>query len=123
MSLLPQSTFLGKLKIYEVYDFYDGPKLFSVLNTVGTIYLVFWADQDSTKNYWLYTPVSKKRLHEIKHGKISVREAFIKPEDGILFEISINLETSEAVLNFSSLKKVNKEWFPIETDYFFKHNY
>jgi hypothetical protein len=46
MAYLPQSTILGRLKIIEVYEFYDIPRLFCCRNAAGQHYLVLSIDED-----------------------------------------------------------------------------
>jgi len=59
MSLLPQSTELGKLDIVQVYEYYDVPCLFSCTNEKGDLFLAIWSDT----NIWLYTPTTLAKLN------------------------------------------------------------
>lgn len=83
--MFPKNSILGDLKISEIYDYYDGPKLFSARNATGTTYLVYWADRSLAGNVWFYVPVSAPRLNSIRNGELSLQQAIRTPEDGIVF--------------------------------------
>ena len=54
----PDESPLGTLHMVEVYDFYDGPRLFSCASETGSLYLGYWADQDERGDAWIYVNVS-----------------------------------------------------------------
>lgn len=97
MALLPQNTILGRLRLSEVYHYYDGPKLFVCANVSGQHYLVFWLGDDGGLNEWLYLPVSSTRLGVVAGGEMSLREACLTAEDGVLWRIAIG--RNETVLH------------------------
>ena len=100
MSLLPKNTCLGKLSYFEIYDDFEGPKCFSVTNSLGQIYLVYWAGDDKLKKQssWIYSPLSHSRLDDLRRNLISVRDVFTTPEQCV-FSVthSFNGRRSEAV--------------------------
>ncbi len=89
MSLLPQETILGNLEILEVYEFYDKPCLFSCRNVAGQIFLVIWIDETSYSDSWLYVPTSLKRIQQVITGGMELKDAFLRAEDGFIFEVII----------------------------------
>lgn len=78
MNTLPKDTILGRLKIFEIYDEFFGPKCFSVKDELQQLYLVYWSgDYDNgacTK--WVYMPVSTKILDELLREEYTFHEAF-----------------------------------------------
>lgn len=88
--LLPKKTFLGHLKLYEVYDDYFGPKCFTVKNQFGQIYLVYWNGDDNNATQWLYVLVTESKLDLITQCSICIRKVFQEPEAGQVFGVTIN---------------------------------
>lgn len=89
MHPLPSGTSLGDLRIIQVYDYYDGPRLFSCTNVAGTLYLVLWHDETTEGDAWLYVPVSETRLQQITSGAIDLHTAFAAPEDGWVYDVFV----------------------------------
>ncbi len=85
MSLFPSNSQLGKLKIIEVYDYYDGPKFFCAKNQFKQLMVVYWVEhnKDDKSFGWLYLPITEEKLNDLRRGKISVRDAYENPEEGL----------------------------------------
>ncbi len=92
---LPVGTSLGRLHIEEVYDAFDGPRLFSAASATGATYLAFWIDEHESSEDWLYVAVSRRRLDEIVEGAIALREAFTRPEEGVVFHVKTHFDGSK----------------------------
>lgn len=95
MRRLPTNTPLGKLQLLEVYHYFDGPRLFSCTNTAGLRFLAFWLGDERTTDRWLYVPVSHTRLQFARSGGMSLRQLCQSPEDGILWLITLPIDSSE----------------------------
>lgn len=80
--MIPINTGLGKLSMVEIYEYYDIPRLFSVRDVVGTLYLVYWCDEIEDSSVWLYLPISESRLTDMRHRKVSLRTAYAEPQNG-----------------------------------------
>jgi hypothetical protein len=87
MSFLPLNTMLGKLRLIEVLDWYDGPRLFIAENASGSRYIAFWADEQEDESYWLYSLVSESRINCLVSGKLDLRSIYTDPEDEVIFLI------------------------------------
>jgi uncharacterized protein (DUF433 family) len=87
MTLLPKDTFLGKLEIIEVYDFYDKPVLFACRNAADNLFLAVLEDEDEISDRWLYVGLSSVRFHHIHSGIVSLFSAFKDAENGVVFEV------------------------------------
>ncbi len=110
--MLPQGTPLGRLMLLEVFDYYDGPKLFAAHNAVGTIFFVFWTDQDSATDTWFYVPISKGRLESVKSGEFTLRDAILHPEDGSIFEVVVPAQKGNAVVTQTTPEKISPARLP-----------
>lgn len=109
--MLPLGTSLGRLQLLEVFDVYDGPKTFSVRSASGATFLAFWAGQQFEVDEWLYVAASLARLDEIAEGVISLREAFLNPEDGIVFHVTTSSSRGDTA-DARAPADVNEEMLP-----------
>lgn len=98
MGLLPENTHLGALSVLEILEYYDGPRLFSAESKSGRVYLVVWLGDEGTADQWLYVPISHGRLVSVRHGKVPLREAFARAEDGIVFRVSVDRGSAGATV-------------------------
>jgi len=75
----------------EVYEKYDGPRLFSTKSPTGQLYLVFWTDtyrgQGPVWDEWLYVPMSVGRLLQVRAGALTLREAIEQCEEGFVLRV------------------------------------
>lgn len=114
MPLVPANTPMGRLEILEVYDFYDGPKLFACLNATDQRFLALWCDQDAESDSWLYLGLSPRRWEAVRSGAYDLRSAFLNPEEGFLY--SVRNSRADDTANFSILTPaaIDRELLPVE---------
>jgi len=112
MPLLPDSPLLGKLEIVDVFDDFDGPKLFSCRSAADHHYFVVWIDGRNDTDVWLYAAVSQRRLAHIKSGDIDLHDAFANPETGIVFEVRIPRQSSETSVTPRSSESLTPDILP-----------
>jgi len=89
MSIIPQDTFLGKLEMLKIYEYYDKPVLFACRSAAQMTYLVVLVDEVPQSSTWLYVAVSAQRFEAIRTGRIDLYSAFKEAEDEIVYELSI----------------------------------
>ena len=89
MSVLPSDTFLGKLTLQHIYEYYDRPVLFSCQNAVQTHYLVVLQDETASSDVWLYVALSQQRFNHVHAGEIDLYHAFRDAEDEIVYEVTM----------------------------------
>lgn len=90
-AVLPQSDRLGDLDVTEVFDYYDGPKLFACRNKTGQLFLGMWVGSDQTSDsYWLVS-LSRERFGMVRSGGIGLQRAFMNPELGFVYQCAINI--------------------------------
>src|SRR5215472_10411961 len=116
MSLLPAATSLGRLHLLETYDYYDGPKLFSVRNAVGTTFFVLWADATAEEDIWFYAPVSTERLADLRDGVVSIQDGFIQAEDRVVYRVVQEKKTGTATVTPISTTDIPRDCLPAEGD-------
>ncbi|EGU31573.1 hypothetical protein VII00023_02339 [Vibrio ichthyoenteri ATCC 700023] len=79
MKVLPYDTELGRLRFFEIYDDFFGPKCFSVKDELEHLYLVYWSgDYDNgacTK--WIYLPITHSALDALLREENTVHQAFV----------------------------------------------
>ena len=85
---LPKNTMLGKLKIIHTFQFFDIPRLFLCINNASNYYLVLSIFDDYETYEWFYLSLSIDRLSSIFAKQISLRNAYLNPEDGMLLRIT-----------------------------------
>ena len=112
MSLLPESTHLGKLEIIEVYEYYDVPCLFACRNASEQIFLAVWASQTKGMGKWLYVPMSVGRFKSVRSGNIDIRDAFLSAEDGFVYEVILPCDDNFDRVIAVSCQELNDEWLP-----------
>jgi len=106
---------INRLKIWEVLDYYDGPKFYSCKDVTGQIYIVFWADENEGNDYWLYLKVSPKRYLALKNGILPIREVLEKPEEGVVYLVIKGNDIFD--LKVLSSEQIDKSWLPEPDDY------
>jgi len=88
--MLPRNTTLGPLEVLEMYEYYDGPRLFAAENAAGHKYLCVWLGDKGAEERWLYAPVSESRLRSLRAGTFELRRAFTEPEGKKALRIQID---------------------------------
>lgn len=117
MSLLPQSTFLGYLEIFEIYEYYDKPCLFSCHNRAGHIFLALWVDETSAFDRWFYAPISLGRLAYLKSGSIDLRSAFFNAEDKFVFDVEVFYDNNSSNIKIMACRDLTDDLLPVEGEF------
>lgn len=113
MLSLPKNTILGKLRIETVFQFYDIPRIFSCKNNSGSLFLALSVFDDYDSFKWLYLPLSVDRLSSIVNKGILLREAFLSPEDGYLYQVESSF-SGEATVHYVFPEQIPLEDLPDE---------
>lgn len=121
MSLLPKSTMLGKLELFEVYDDFEGPKCFSAIDRkLKQVFLVYWSGdfiaQDISLSKWLYAPISHKRLDELRRQCFSIRDVFLDPEMCV-YNVDVPSNGLDSIVSMLSHEQVINSNIPPESFY------
>jgi type I restriction enzyme, R subunit len=84
-----QATISETIQVEEVFDFYDGPRLYTATDD-SRLFLVLWIDDEGDFSTWLYLPLSAARLEALKNRQLDLRAAFLQPEAGPVLQVRIN---------------------------------
>jgi len=109
--MLPQSTILGRLKILEVYDFYDIPRLFFCQNMAGQRYLALSIDEEEFSLVWLYVAISPLRFEALRTGQITLCDAYLKAEDDIVLKV-VTRQDSYDTIELVYCPEIPNDWLP-----------
>lgn len=113
---LPFGTPLGRLVLEEIYDYFDGPRLFAARNDQGGLFLGYWADETQTGESWLYLPITRDRLMQVRSGGIPLARAFRAAEFGYAFRIDIDRESLAATTVAVAVAEIPDDWLPPAND-------
>ena len=106
---------LGEFDIVETYVYYDQPVLFSCKNALGHLYLAVFAQEDDENETWLYAAVSLQRLNRIRSGEIHLHNAFAKPENKSLLQVTVPYNPeSQIVTKCVQEHEVHRDMLPQE---------
>lgn len=94
---------LGAVDVDRVFEWHDGPLLFSARNELGYAFLALAVEPTR----YLYVPTSEDRLLSVQTGLVSVRSAFAEPEVPSLFLVGFEGEVSELAPS-----DVEPDWLP-----------
>ncbi len=89
MSVLPDDTVLGALELDEIFEYYDGPRLFTCRTPSDRTYLAVSIRDEPDQDVWLYVSVSSRRLADIRAGQMDLQQAFRMAEDGNVYEVTV----------------------------------
>jgi hypothetical protein len=110
--VIPRDTILGPLRVLEVYEDYDGPRLFSAVNTAGHKYLSVWLGTEGRTERWLYVPVSDARLAQLRRGTVALRAAFAEPEGGSAVRVEIDRTSGQATASRVEASRLSDDELP-----------
>lgn len=89
-----QDTLLGTLYIKNVYEFFEGPKLFSVANEVDSLFVVYWIGDEEEFDKWIILPVSKNRLEYLERKRLDINSILAYQEQKFCYQINIPYDSS-----------------------------
>ncbi|ATN00839.1 MULTISPECIES: DUF6575 domain-containing protein [Proteus] len=96
----------GNLIIRNVYEFYDEPRLFSVANTVASIYLVYWIGDSKNSSDWFIIPISPDRLEMLERKRIDIYSALTEQEQSFFYTANISFEEKPVCIKTKELQDV-----------------
>ncbi|MFZ2727102.1 MAG: DUF6575 domain-containing protein [Methylococcaceae bacterium] len=127
MFYLPKNTYLGKLEVKDIFEFYDIPRLFTCKNKTGQHYLALSIDEYEEQLIWLYLGISVDRLNLLINNKIDLLYVFKNPENGFLFKVKTTYLSEHSELESIFPEQLTEEELPCENTYLtcetVKYNY
>lgn len=107
---------LGTLRMLEVFEYYDQPLLFSCENKSGQIFIALSIDELNNGFRWFYLPVSRSRYDSIRQGIISLKNAFLQAEEGWVWDVHENTETSSYFVSQLLTSKLTEDDLPADNE-------
>ncbi len=89
----------------HVLNDYDGPRIFTFIDTAGQLHLACWSDENETHSRYLVVPTSEKIISELESGKLAVSAALaqsavyvvdVKPSGVLELATEVRLDTVPA---------------------------
>ncbi|PLT48054.1 Phage protein [Paenibacillus pasadenensis] len=104
---------IGAVKIINVFEYFDGPKVFACESITGQKYMVNWIDTNSNSDTWFYVPVSGTRYLLILNGKVSLRDCILHSENKLVLEVRTPKGQDNTVeINYRELSSIVEEELP-----------
>src|ERR1044072_3658114 len=114
MEVFVDGTSLGSLKVLEVYEYYDGPRLFASVNETRSVFLVLWIKFTGTTDEYYVQPMSFHRFRQVRDGEISLRDAFIGAESAGLVVLQVDRKTDEASTRHLNTAQIDQSLLPLQ---------
>jgi len=115
---LPEGSVLGRLRLNEVYEFYDGPRLFTLINEVGNLYLALSVIESPERDAWIYVPISPERLRTVEAGTMDVRTAFASPETERFLYVWLDRGSSRVNVEDREVASIDPAFLPDDETFF-----
>lgn len=114
--MLPNNAILGRLAVHEVYEYYDGPRLFSCRSASGRLFLAVWLGieivGDDEADSWLYVGLSDARLEQVRTGVVDLYSAFRHAEDGMALQLVVG--AGEDRIRSVPCESLTRKHLPVE---------
>lgn len=112
----PTDTYLGALAVDEVLFQYEGPRIFTARSTSNRLFYAYIVDEDedSATETYVYLPVSDARWAQIRSGRLGLRAAVTRPEDGFVFIVTADYEAGRNTVRELAPVALDPEWLPTE---------
>ena len=85
--IFTKSSIHGDLFFKSIYDYFDGPKLFSVMTNRGDFLLVYWIDEDDDSYSWIGIDITKSRLIEFENKKLDIHWVLANKQKKVFYKI------------------------------------
>lgn len=113
---------VGDLYMGEVFNYYDGPKVFALnkKDSEEPIYLCYWIGDEEDSQSWVITPLTEDRINNYKNNEIDFLTFLnVFCEDDI-YRLDCIFSSGEDVVNKMSKDEISFIAWPKEGLYFSK---
>jgi len=107
--IFTKSSIHGDLFFKSIYDYFDGPKLFSVMTNRGDLLLVYWIDEDDDSYTWIAIDITKSRLIEFENKKLDINWILSNKQKKIFYKLSTPFSKKESSSIFSHVGEISEE--------------
>jgi hypothetical protein len=104
---------IGAVQIINVFEYYDGPKVFACENITGQKFIVNWIDTNSFFDKWFFVPVSPTRFLNILNGQVSLRDCIMRSESNLVLEVRTPKgESTNVQIDFREVNTIGEDELP-----------
>jgi uncharacterized protein DUF6575 len=79
----------GPLTIVEVFEYFDGPRLFLCRSDARQLFLAYWVDSHEQEEDWYLIPISRIRIRLLKALELDLRTAVKNSEGGMVWKLHV----------------------------------
>ena len=108
------SSIISTVKLKNVLDYYDGPILITIVDSVDTVYVGQLINKTSEIDEFFCVPISQYKLELFYTGQIDLREIYLNPEIRFFSILKMGDYKKPMNLEFISEDKIPNEWYPDE---------
>ena len=111
---------VGDLYMGEVFEYYDGPKLFTLnkKNSEEPLFLSYWIGDEENYQSWVIIPVSKKRIEQYKNNEIDFLNFLNVLNEDELYRLDFIYKPEKDVISPMKKEDVSLISWPKEGLYF-----
>jgi len=108
------SSLISTVKLKNILDYYDGPILITVVDSVDTVYICQLIKRTSELDEFFCVPISQSRLELFYLGQIDLREIFKNPEIRFFSLVTVINYKEPMNLEFIPEERISSKWYPDE---------
>lgn len=101
---------IGKLRIQNIYEYYDEPLVFSFYSETGALYLANLVDGDDDVHIWTYLPITNKELLAIESQQISLFNLYKNSTSSYIYILTEKIDSKD--YQTISMNSFPKEYLP-----------
>lgn len=116
MFRLPNGTPMGSLSIFETFEYFDFPRLFTAKSITGRYYLALSILDEEHYLEWLYLEISSEKLRRLMAKEVSLYEVFTKPECGYLLKV-VSTDNGDDKFNYILPELLSEDELPLPDAY------
>ncbi|EPP7233173.1 DUF6575 domain-containing protein [Shigella flexneri] len=111
---------VGDLYMGEVFEYYDGPKLFTLnkKDSEEPLFLSYWIGDEKEYQSWVIIPVNKERISRYKNNEIDFLNFLNVLNEKELYRLDFMYKSGEDVISRMTSKDVSLIAWPKEGLYF-----
>ncbi|HDL8099887.1 TPA: hypothetical protein PXQ30_003914 [Yersinia enterocolitica] len=94
-NLFLADTRFGSLYLKNIYEFFEEPRFFSVINEVGGLFIIYWIGDDDDFDKWFLIPISKERLEHLERKRIDIYSSLAYQEQKTFYQVNIPYDDTE----------------------------
>ena len=77
--------------------FYEEPRLFSAVNSVGHSFLVYWVRATDLADTWYVIPISTAKLNSFENRRICIRDMLIYQDERHFIKLELPIDDDASV--------------------------